>query len=276
MTATPHFPGADGSSDELTEALLRQFVDDGYVRIDHAFPSAQAKAARAIFWNDLRAQGCLPDDPATWIHPVIRLGMYTEPSIVEAANSPTLHHAFDQLVGPGCWQPCMSVGTLPVRFPSAADPGDIGWHIDPAFDYHKPDFLDWRVNIRSRGRTLLMLLLFSDVEEVDAPTRIRTGSHADIARVLAPAGEAGLTLRELLPHFQATAARREVLATGAAGTAYLCHPFLVHSAQMHQGRSPRFMAQPPLLPRMDRWITDLDRPLNAVARAIHLALEGNR
>jgi hypothetical protein len=36
------------------------------------------------------------------------------------------------------------------------------------------------------------------------------------------------------------------LATGEAGTIYLCHPFLVHAAQMHRGSIPRFMAQPPL------------------------------
>jgi hypothetical protein len=29
----------------------------------------------------------------------------------------------------------------------------------------------------------------------------------------------------------------------------LCHPFIVHSAQPHRGSTPRFMAQPPLLPR---------------------------
>ena len=40
----------------------------------------------------------------------------------------------------------------------------------------------------------------------------------------------------------------EVPATGRAGTVYLCHPFVVHSAQTHRGMRPRFMAQPPLRP----------------------------
>jgi hypothetical protein len=35
-------------------------------------------------------------------------------------------------------------------------------------------------------------------------------------------------------------------ATGDAGTVYLCHPFLVHSAQPHRVSRPLFMAQPPL------------------------------
>jgi hypothetical protein len=38
---------------------------------------------------------------------------------------------------------------------------------------------------------LLMLFLFSDVGIDDAPTRIRVGSHMDVARFLAPAGEDG-------------------------------------------------------------------------------------
>ena len=52
------------------------------------------------------------------------------------------------------------------------------------------------------------------------------------------------------------AERPQALATGEAGTAYLCHPFLIHAAQKHRGSVPRFMAQPPLQPaepfRLDR------------------------
>jgi hypothetical protein len=35
----------------------------------------------------------------------------------------------------------------------------------------------------------------------------------------------------------------EALATGEAGTVYLCHPFLVYAAQRHEG-TPRFLANP--------------------------------
>jgi hypothetical protein len=88
-----------------------------------------------------------------------------------------------------------------------------------------------------------MLFLFSDVGEDDAPTRIRVGSHMDMARFLAPAGEKG---RSRMSLDQMGARRPEALATDDAGTVYLCHPFLVHAAQRHRGRAPRFMAQPPL------------------------------
>jgi hypothetical protein len=42
--------------------------------------------------------------------------------------------------------------------------------------------------------------------------------------------------------------RELALATGRPGDVYLCHPFLIHAAQPHRGREPRFIAQPPLLP----------------------------
>ncbi|MGF7148475.1 hypothetical protein FHS96_002103 [Sphingomonas zeicaulis] len=190
-----------------------------------------------------------PDDPASWHQPVVRLGHYAQPPFRAAAQSPLLEGAFDQLVGPGRWQRLGAIGTFPVRFPSPADPGDTGWHIDVSFGTEAPDFLDWRANIFSRGRALLLLFLFSDVGIDDAPTRIRVGSHVDVARALAPAGNAGLTLRELAAGgFGGSDTRPEVPAVGRAGSVYLCHPFLVHSARPHRGSAPRFLAQPPLLP----------------------------
>ncbi len=230
----------------LTAEQLDRFAREGFIKVERAFPRELADQARTILWKDT---GCDPDDKTTWTQPVIRLGMYSQAPFVEAANTPALHEAFDQLVGPGKWLRCMSMGTFPVRFPSVQDPGDTGWHVDASFGSEDPDFLSWRVNARSRGRALLMLFLFSDVSERDAPTRIRVGSHLEVARMLEPAGEAGLSLRELAANgFAETAHCHEVLATGDAGTVYLCHPLLVHAAQIHRGSQPRFMAQPPLLP----------------------------
>jgi hypothetical protein len=95
--------------------------------------------------------------------------MYTQEPFVRAANTPILHRAFEQLVGTAKWLLCMSIGTFPVRFPSPDDPGDAGWHIDVSFGIENPDFLSWRANIVSRGRALLMLFLFYNVDESDAP-----------------------------------------------------------------------------------------------------------
>jgi hypothetical protein len=228
----------------LTLAQIESFVRDGFVRVEDAFPEDVAETGRRILWSHTR---CDPNDPATWTRPVVRLGGYSDPPFAQAVNTPVLHDAFDKLVGRGRWLPRASLGTFPIRFPSPLDPGDAGWHVDASFGTDTDDFMSWRINIHSKGRALLMLFLFSDVSDEDAPTRIRIGSHFDIARQLAPAGEQGLSLRELAAQgFEESAGRSEALATGRAGTVYLCHPFLVHSAQPHRGRQPRFMAQPPL------------------------------
>jgi hypothetical protein len=251
----------------LSDAQVEAFIRDGFVRLDRAFSREDAEAAREILWKDT---GCDPDDPSTWTKPVIRLGMYTQQPFVRAANSPGLHRTFDRLVGAGGWLPCKAMGTFPVRFPSAQSPGDDGWHIDVSFGGDPSDFLSWRANVHSKGRALLMLFLFSDVGEDDAPTRIRVGSHADIARQLAPAGERGLSLRELSADDFSQSARRDVaLATGEAGTVYLCHPFLVHAAQANRGTRVRFMAQPPLLPTSNERAYAADSPAQrAIDRAV--------
>jgi hypothetical protein len=126
------------------------------------------------------------------------------------------------------------------------------------------------VNVGSKGRALLMLFLFSDVGVDDAPTRLRVGSHLPMARRLAPYGDEGMTIAELAANdFAESAQCAEAFATGPAGTVYLCHPFLVHAAQAHRGRSPRFLAQPGLLPRERLGVAS---ELSPVERAIQLAL----
>ena len=119
--------GMEGRVRQLSSADVEAFIEQGFVRLDEAFPSELADQARDILWRDT---GCDPDDPSTWTKPVVRLGFYSQPPFVAAANTDTLKRAFDQLVGPGRWLPCGNVGTFPVRFPSSEDPGDTGWHVD--------------------------------------------------------------------------------------------------------------------------------------------------
>lgn len=225
---------------------IRDFVHNGFVRLNGAFSRETAEEARRILWRDT---GCDPLDRTTWTRPVIRLGTYFDPPFCAAANTPQLTAAIDQLVGFNRWRPLKGLGTFPIRFPSDRDPEDTGWHVDGSFppsDGPADSFFSWRVNVCSKGRALLMLFLFSDVGLYDAPTRIRLGSHLDAAQILATKGEAGMSFMELSQRLEKTAGRPEVYATGDAGTVYLCHPFLVHAAQPHQGSEPRFMAQPSL------------------------------
>lgn len=256
----------------LTPDQLQSFVEDGFVRLDDAFPRSLADECRAILWRDT---GCDPNDPSTWTKPVIRLGGYSDPPFIAAANTPRLVAAFDQLVGANRWIPLRGLGTFPVRFPSPEDPGDTGWHVDaslPPADPADTSYFSWRINVRSQGRALLLLFLFSDVSERDAATRIRVGSHTQVARILEPAGDAGLSFMALAQQLDQTRDCREALATGFGGTVYLCHPFLAHAAQLHHGTEPRFLAQPPLVSRepFDVYGAPSDSP--PVELAVRLAL----
>lgn len=254
--------------DALKEDEIEDFINWGFLKIEDAFPRELADAGREILWKDT---GVDPKDPSTWTRPVIRLGDYSQEPFRLAANTPILHTAADQLAGKGRWAMCGSLGTFPIRFPSAEDPGDAGWHADASF-YGEDGSM--RLNMHSRGRALLMLFLFSDTEIDDAPTRILAGSHLDVPALLEPAGEKGLSFVELAQKLTTTLDRDVVYATGKAGTVYLCHPFLIHGAQPHRGRSPRFMAQPPLLPKADdsiKLIRD-DASYSPVEAAIRIGL----
>jgi hypothetical protein len=227
----------------LVESEIDAFIEDGFVAVRGAVPAGVLRACQEEIWSALAARGVLRDDPATWRDPVVRIPCPESPAFAAAGTRPVLWEAFDQLIGEGRWWRRQGVGgAIPVRFPSQADPGDAGWHIEASYEKNG----EWWVNHRSRARGLLALYLFSDVDADDAPTRIRPGSHWDAARVLAPAGDDGLAWSQAAQlAAQASSFRPTVLATGQAGDVYLCHPFLVHAASWpHAGANPRLMAQP--------------------------------
>lgn len=254
----------------LSDQQISQFIKDGFVKLDNAFPASLADECRTILW---RATGCDPNSRESWTEPVIRIAERTDPPFRLAANTAILHAAFDQLVGKDNWLARQSLGSFPIRFPSDKPANDTGWHVDASFAGSDPaDFFNWRINVRSKGRALLMLFLFSDVSSKDAPTLIKSGSHLDVARTLAPAGEDGLSFMELAERLPIQPERPVEMATGTAGTVYLCHPFLVHAAQNHQGSQPKFMAQPPLYNRQPFDLTASPTDRSPVATAIVHAL----
>ncbi len=260
----------------LSEAQKEQFVQEGFVKLESAFPQETVNDARAILWQ---ATGCDPEDAKSWTRPVVRLGDFTAEPFRQAVNTSVLHAAFDELVGVGRWMPRESLGGFVVRFPHPDDPADTGWHIDASFPgpERQDSYLDWRVNVRSDWRALLMLFLFSDVSEQDAPTRIRLGSHLIVPPLLAPAGDVGISMVEISRLAeQDTAGLTETAATGPAGTVYLCHPFLVHAGQPHRGATPRFLAQPALIPKERFDLTRRNGNYSQVERAIRLGLGEKR
>jgi hypothetical protein len=256
----------------LTAEEIERFIADGFVHVPEAFPRALADECRAFLW---RETGLDPDEPAGWTQPVIRLDGYGTEPFLRAANTPGLHEAFDQLVGPGRWVPRDGLGTFPIRFPHPADPGDAGWHMEGSYTVEGEH--GYCLNLRSRGRALLMLFLFSDIGPDDAPTKIKVGSHLDVPPFLQAAGERGKSFYAVSADLDAAGkldspARPLALATGQPGDVYLCHPFLIHSAQPHRGRTPRFIAQPPLTPTGLLELERDDGAYSPVERAVRLAL----
>lgn len=237
----------------MTDTMAERFIADGFVKIEKAFPEDVARECADLLWAET---GFDRDDPATWTKPVHWVPVMAQPPFREAANTPVLHDAFDRLVGPGRWRPSMALGSFPLRFPHEDEPNDAGWHIEASYVPEGEE--QGHANVYSRGRALLMLFLFSEVREPDAPTRIRVGSHLDVPPILAGYGERGVSIFAAAKEIEeATAHRPVVHAVGDPGDVFLCHPFLVHAAQPHHGTRPRFMAQPPLFPATP---ISLDRP----------------
>lgn len=228
----------------LTKTALASFVDDGYVVVRRAVPSDVITECQKLVWTDLSSRGVKRDDRSTWTQPVVRINTREEGPFVVAGTARVLWDAYDQLLGEGTWWKRRGLGgTIPVRFPSEADPGDAGWHIDGSFE--GPDNSYW-VNFRSKMRGLLVLFLLTDVDELSAPTRILRGSHLDVPRILVPFGEEGIRFSHVAPRLpDSTLERQQVLAVGTAGDVYICHPFLVHAASWpHRGGQARMIAQP--------------------------------
>ena len=80
------------SSPALTAAQIEQFVTDGFVRIDNAFPEDVAAQGRNILWT---LTGLDPEDPSTWTRPVIRLGDNPAAPFRVAASEPAAARLFD-------------------------------------------------------------------------------------------------------------------------------------------------------------------------------------
>ncbi|CAN5125901.1 phytanoyl-CoA dioxygenase family protein [soil metagenome] len=210
---------------------------DGYVKIEQAAPRDVAEQARALLWQQL---GLSPEDPDGWSAPVLWTADLTGAGpFGEIVRSAKLVAALDHICGADGWMPRGSLGNIVVRFPRPPVIDDRGWHIDA-----NTMLADGSWMVSGRPQTMLLLTLLSQVGPDDAPTRIRVGSHHDVATVL------GEPLDPMVAGpvvAQVSAGRPVVHATGAPGDMYLVHPFTVHAADEHRGVTPRFMAQAPIM-----------------------------
>lgn len=149
---------------------------------------------------------------------------------VDAANTPLLHAAYDALVvraggcGPMVW--VRSRCAFPRQSIRAIRDGTSMPASGPTTRFHAV-----AGQCEKQWPRPSHSVPFLRCRRTGCATRIRAGSRRAIARQLLPTGKGGLTLAELAADaFSSTADCEELLATGPAGTVYLCHPLLVHSA----------------------------------------------
>lgn len=100
----------------LAQSQIDTFIETGAVKLENAFTRETAKACSDVIW---RAFGLSPDQPDGWTQPVLRITAPPLPPFREAAASPRLAGALDQLAGAGRWTMPVALGAIVARFPSA-------------------------------------------------------------------------------------------------------------------------------------------------------------
>lgn len=286
----------------LTEAQVAQFEEDGFLKLEGAFPRESALAAQDFLWERLAALGVRKEDRATWTEPMVHIKeAYADP-VFQVCQTDRLTGAIEDLIGRGRWggkgRPT-HWGWWPVNFAVGADkPWTVptgGWHWDGIQFKH---FVD------SPDQGLLLLPMFSETGVRGGGTLVAAGSHRLVARLLAqhPEGldigaaiglcnQANAWLAELTGKTKTVTDRsayfmgqaqtdeagkplRVVEATASPGDVYLCHPFLYHAASPNHSGVPRFMCNRTtgLTGRMN--VHTLTADSSPVERSIYNAIQG--
>ncbi len=285
----------------LTEAQVAQFEEDGFLKLEAAFPRESALAAQEFLWERLAALGVRKDDKATWTEPMVHIKEAYDDLVFQVCQTEWLTGAIEDLIGQGRWAgkgQTTHWGWWPVNFAVGADkPWTVptgGWHWDGIQFKH---FVD------SPDQGLLLLPMFSETGPQGGGTLVAAGSHRLIARLLAqhPEGldigaaiglcnQANSWLAELAGKTKAVTDRnayfmdqaqgdesgkplRVVEASASPGDVYLCHPFLYHAASQNHSGVPRFMCNrtTPLRERMN--VHTLTADSSPVERSIYHALQ---
>jgi hypothetical protein len=109
-----------------------------------------------------------------------------------------------------------------------------------------------RLNLKSSGRALLMLFLFSDVDDRRCPYRILVGSHLDIPTLLQLLATMARPLSNLLTKFtKTTLDRKVVMQRDRQAQSFFVIPSSFTLPSHTVEKYPRFLAQPPLIPSSD-------------------------
>ena len=219
-------------------ALRRTFEETGFVRLDRAFAGDLA----AALCERLRLD-------AGEAQKEKKLGDYRAAPFRAVFESDAFSAALDAILGEGRWLRPDALQDVRLKPPGPERPR--WWHIDVferGAETTDEDVLSWRASLEADRVGVLATLLLSDVEDQAAPTEVRAGTHRLVSARLAQAGKAGISLGDLLQEGLAekTKAAEAIRMTGAAGTAFLCHPLLVHTPLANRGSGPIVTALQPI------------------------------
>ena len=241
------FMPASKTARALSDAQIAQFIQDGFVRIDRAFPRELAEQGRTILSRDLP---CDPDDAATWTRPVIRLGYYSDEPFRKAVEQPPASYSLRPARPEGAMAALRRPRHLPCAISKPARSRRHRLACRSQLPRRESGYRQQGLRRLARQRHVprpraadavpLLRCARSRCADPDKP-RLASG-HGAPSR----SGRRGRPVHLTLDPMGSD--RPEAQATGEAGTVYLCHPFLIHAAQKHRGSAPRSMAQPPLHP----------------------------
>ena len=186
-----------------------------------------------------------PDDPTTWRR--ARIDIRHERHAFYGAFSPRLWAAIDTFTGganrltPGSQKFSeyfilnLALGRN-VPLTASATTG-YSWHMDaPRTD----------ATLTNIHANLLLLLLFTDVEEDRGPTYIAPESVWKVADALAQSPD-GMDFTKDAPGADiAAACKSHVPLTGKAGDVYVLHPFMLHTASINRTGLMRWISNPVL------------------------------
>ena len=243
-------------------ALLEQFHEHGWVRLEGAVDAQAAAEMCEAVWNGLADVGIMRDDPSTWNEErPSRLQRLRDHPAFLAVGSQAVLAAIDAIMQGQAYEAPKNWGSLFLAFPTEVvwQIPVRGWHIDAK--YTSP-------LVPPRGVKTLALL--DDVAPRSGGTLIVSGSHrlvhrwfernpppvearsADMRRLLM----AHPYLRDLqsdgdseqrIARFMGRVEADEdiplqiVELTGAAGDVFLLHALTMHAAAPNAGTAPRFL-----------------------------------
>ncbi len=227
----------------LTNAELEQFVERGFVRLSGCFSREFALESTRRACERLY---CSLDDPSTW--PSGRIRAPETARVPAESIAPRAWQAACELIGgAGRALPCTWGDGYIINFgreshvwqpPSPVIHGEEWqlWHKDGDFFRH---FLD------SPEQGLLVIAVFSDIEDRGGGTYLACDSIAHVARFLAEHPE-GVLPGETPCKEIVGKCNDFIEATGSIGDVYLMHPFMLHTRSVNSSGRARFIINPPV------------------------------